>query len=116
MSLFEFLDIWDRTSRDNAFWTLVVIQLFNVRKISCVSECWNLPVQVSQPKMDPGEVMADHANVALEPLHIDRIESDNRSVQKHIGCCQTVSSEILAVSQILLDFFKAENSSLIAPL
>lgn len=54
----------------------------NVVKLSRLLECRLRPVQVTHPLVDVRVSRADVANVALEVLHVDGVEADQRDVPK----------------------------------
>ncbi len=52
----------------------------DVLKLRRVAECRQVPVQVAHPRVDGGVAGTDVANVALEVLHVDGVEADERDV------------------------------------
>jgi len=64
--------------------TLRIVAL-DVLKLRCILECGIVPVQMPQPLVNMGIATPDIAEIALEVLHIDRIEAHNGGVEADIG-------------------------------
>lgn len=60
------------------------IVLLDVLKLRRILESRHIPVEVPQPFVQRRVPRADIADVALEMLHIDRVEADDGSVESHI--------------------------------
>lgn len=61
------------------------VMILDVLKLSRVFECRHVPVQVAHPLVEVRISGANITNVALEMLHIHRIEANNRGVQTNIS-------------------------------
>lgn len=70
------------------------IRHLNSLKIRRLAEARHVPVQVSQPAVDGGVVVAHHLQVALKVLHVHYVEAGDRRVQPYVGVRQPVAEEI----------------------
>lgn len=83
--------------------------MFKVRR---VLESRNVPIQVLHPAINFGVVVSNGAEVALEMTVVNRVESDNCSIQTDIGLGQTVSDEVvLPFDQLLKAVQRLEQRS-----
>jgi len=57
---------------------------FDVLEARRVLEGFRIPIQVSDPIVDPRILMADHPLVRLEEGHIDRVKPDDGHVQTNV--------------------------------
>jgi hypothetical protein len=73
-----------------------------------ILEGWEIPVERSQPLMDGREAAANVLDVALEMLHVHRIESDDGGVKSNIGLSHAVTEQewSLAREKMLLHLLK----------
>lgn len=86
------------------------VMLPDVRELRRLSECFDVPVQIADPPTEPHQRLnqsgigskryvlvngrisaANIANVALEVLDIDRIETNDGRVETDVGLCDAVA-------------------------
>ena len=65
------------------------VVFLDVLKVRRLTELWHVPVEVAEPGMQSWVAASDVANVALEMLHVDRVEADDGRVQPEVGVCQS---------------------------
>ncbi|KAH3671742.1 hypothetical protein OGAPHI_000447 [Ogataea philodendri] len=93
------MDVWNWTKwgdlvRVDTRMRLCVMEL-DVIEVCCVLERRDGPVQLSNPQVQVRILISDHLQVTLEVLDVDRIETDNCSIQSHIGLGEMISCEVM---------------------
>lgn len=80
--------------------------VLDVLKLCRSPKCRHVPVQIPHPLVQIRISRPDVANVALEVLHVNRVEADDRGVQPHICFCdvgaEVVRTGVFIVRKVLL--------------
>jgi len=79
------------------------IMTLNVHEIGRLLEPRDLPVQMFQPGIDFGIIVADGADVGFKVLHVHRIETDDGRVETDIRFCQFIAEEIFRFGEHVFD-------------
>ena len=61
------------------------IMLLDMLKLCRLSKRRHIPIQIPQPLMQSWVSAPDIADIALEVLNVDRVESDDRGIQANIS-------------------------------
>lgn len=61
------------------------VMFLNMLKHRRLVECRHIPIQIPHPLMDRRIPTPNIPDIALEVLHVDRIEADDRRVEPYIG-------------------------------
>lgn len=63
---------------------IMLLNMFKLRRLF-TKRLGKVPVQVPHPLVQGRVARANVADVALEVLHVDRVEADNRRVEADVG-------------------------------
>lgn len=70
---------------------------FDVREIGCRVEGIDVPVHEAEPPVDSWIARPDIADVCLEMLDVDRVETDNRGVESNISLSNILAPVVRAL-------------------
>lgn len=77
------------------------IVLLNVLKVRRIPERWQIPVQPTHPAVNSWISRPDITNIALEMLHVDRVEPDDCREQPDISLGHRVAEEVRGDGRLL---------------
>lgn len=91
-------DIGNRPKGSDTVWVNLLMALsvmeLNVLELSSVVESRNIPVELADPAVNGREAGADITQIALEVLHVDRVEADDSSEQSDISLGDLIAEEV----------------------
>lgn len=105
--------MWPRTPwRDglgiNISMALAVV-LLDMLEVGRVPELWMVPVHALEPIVQDRILASDHAEITLEVLHVDCVETDQGTVDSNVDLSHVVAENIRTFVTVcdLLEFIQA---------
>ena len=77
--------------------TLCIV-LLDMLEIGCLREPLHIPIQVFEVVVQKRVVVSDGAEIALEMLHVDRVEPDQRRLRADVDFGQLFTEHIRATA------------------
>lgn len=72
-------------------------------EVARILECWDLPVQLAEPKVDGGIAVAYRADVALEVPDVHWVEANDCDKESNVGLSELISDEVVLAPEHLLE-------------